>query len=487
MRARIGEGAAGGQPFLEADDAMHGGEPRRRLQNLPARQVAKAHLENVEIERRIEIVAVWALAVEIVDPGRNPALIVDIVVERHGHARRVDAGADLVAGVEVQQRLIDDGIRAAGLRRRRDRAGRGVAIRHVDSEAEILLDLREVAGKARMRRRRERGDDVEARAVDALDLLAADVDAEIDHVGDRALRRDLVGRRGEPGLDITQQRLDEERIVIGRAVPDLHRLPHRLGNALPGRIDHGARRRVRDEDAGEVEQQRGVLVAARVEARQRHDQLASTEIGIADQVEGGIGRQETVAAVRAEQVLRAVTDRAVDLRALRQGGGERHRRRLGMIERDAVDKIGNRPPDRRPVRLDIVAGVFECLAQPGQPGLVAQLGQAGAAEQHPQRGIAEGGLVEFGQMQIAADRVRQYGIADVVKRRAVLPHRQRPAGGAGKIMKAHEIPGRGGLGRGRRAPSRPHTTPCKSLKRLPGFAENTNVMIVTEKTGAEAA
>lgn len=282
-----------------------------------------------------------------------------------------------------------------------------------------------------MRRRRERGDDVEARAVDALDLLAADVDAEIDHVGDRALRRDLVGDRGEPGLDIAQQRLDEERIVIGRAVADLHRLPHRFGNAFPGRIDDVARRRARNEDAGEIEQQRGVLVAARIEARQCHDQLASAEIRIADQVEGGIGRQETVSAIRAEQMLCAVADRAVDLRALRHGGGEGHRRRPGVVECDAVDEIGDRPPDRRPVGLGLVAGVDECLPQSGQPGFVAQLGQAGAAEQDAERRIAECGLVEFGQMQIAAGRVRQYGIADVVKRgpsfRAVSARQAAPA------------------------------------------------------------
>src|SRR5204862_4112051 len=64
--------------------------------------------------------------------------------------------------------------------------------------------------------------------------------------------------------------------------------------------------------------------------RSRHDQLAAPDIGIADQVEGGIGRQETVAAPGAEQMLRAVADRGVDLRGLRHGPGEFCRRRLGM-------------------------------------------------------------------------------------------------------------------------------------------------------------
>lgn len=145
-----------------------------------------------------------------------------------------------------------------------------------------------------MRCRRERGDDVEPRPVDALDLFAADVDAEIDHIGNRALRRHLVGERGETGLNVAQQRLDEERVVIGRAVADLHRLPHRFGNPSPGRIDDCARRRSRDEDTGEVEQQRGVLVAARVETRERHGQLSAAEIGIADQVERGVGRQKAI-------------------------------------------------------------------------------------------------------------------------------------------------------------------------------------------------
>jgi len=180
-------------------------------------------------------------------------------------------------------------------------------------------------------------------------------------------------------------------------------------------------------------------------------------------------------------MLRAIADHAVDLSALRHGGGERHRRRLGVVERDAVDETGDRLPDRRPVGLGLVAGLGEGRAQPRQHPLVAQLGQAGAAEQDPQRGIAEGGPVEFGEMRIAAGRIRQYGIADVVKRGAVLPRRQRPAGGAGKIMKAHEIPGRGGLGRGHQARCHLRATPCKSLKKLPGFAGKTNVMEVTEK------
>jgi hypothetical protein len=77
-------------------------------------------------------------------------------------------------------------------------------------------------------------------------------------------------------------------------MPDLHRLPHRLGNAAPGRIDQDPGRRMRDEDARQIEQQRRVLVAARIQARQRHHHLAPADVGIADQVERGIGRDETV-------------------------------------------------------------------------------------------------------------------------------------------------------------------------------------------------
>ena len=44
-------------------------------------------------------------------------------------------------------------------------------------------------------------------------------------------RRAVSSARGEAGLDKAQQRLGEERVVIGRAMADLHRLPHRLGDA----------------------------------------------------------------------------------------------------------------------------------------------------------------------------------------------------------------------------------------------------------------
>ena len=73
-------------------------------------QIAEADLEHVEIERGIEIVAVGPLAGEVVDPGDDAAVIVDVVVERHGDQRLVGAAADLVAGIEIEQRLIEDRI-----------------------------------------------------------------------------------------------------------------------------------------------------------------------------------------------------------------------------------------------------------------------------------------------------------------------------------------------------------------------------------------
>ena len=52
-------------------------------------------------------------------------------------------------------------------------------------------------------------------------------------------------------------------------------------------------------------------------------------------------------------------------------------------------------------------------------------------------------------------------------------------------MKAHEIPGRGALP-GRRV-LHPLTGPLQVFEKLPGFAGNTNVIDVTEKTGTAAA
>src|SRR5581483_9904821 len=91
VRARLDEGAARGKPLLEIDDAAEPGEPLRAFEDLPARQVAKACLENVEIERRVQVVAVGPRTIDVVDPGDDTALIIDIVVDGHGDSRRCDA------------------------------------------------------------------------------------------------------------------------------------------------------------------------------------------------------------------------------------------------------------------------------------------------------------------------------------------------------------------------------------------------------------
>ncbi len=73
--------------------------------------------------------------------------------------------------------------------RRREGRDSGIDIRHVNAEAEILLDLCEEGAEARMRRRRKRGDDAEDAAILRSHVLAAGGETEIDHVGDRAARR----------------------------------------------------------------------------------------------------------------------------------------------------------------------------------------------------------------------------------------------------------------------------------------------------------
>ena len=102
--------------------------------------------------------------------------------------RFVGARLDLIIGVEIGKRLIEHRVVGAQLRCDRDRAGRRVAIRHIDAEAEVLLDPGKKAGKARMRRRRNRSDDVKRAAVPCAHLLTARLETKIDHGRHRALR-----------------------------------------------------------------------------------------------------------------------------------------------------------------------------------------------------------------------------------------------------------------------------------------------------------
>ena len=102
---------------------------------------------------------------------------------------------------------------------------------------------------------------------------------------------------------------------------DLNRLPHRLGDSSPRRIDQVAGGRAPDKGPRQAEHQGRVLVAARIKTPQRHQQFAAAHIGIADQVERRIGRDESVAAERAQQMCPAGADHRLDLveagRALR--------------------------------------------------------------------------------------------------------------------------------------------------------------------------
>src|SRR4051812_14574795 len=129
MGARLGEGAACGEPALEIDDVAQGREPAGRLAYLPPRKIAEADLEDVEIERRIEVVAERPFAGKVVDPSGDAPGVVDSVIERPGHAGLVGAGFDLIAGVEIDQRLVEDRLSRAGLGGGRERARRGVAVR----------------------------------------------------------------------------------------------------------------------------------------------------------------------------------------------------------------------------------------------------------------------------------------------------------------------------------------------------------------------
>ena len=189
MRAGIGEGAALGQPPLEIDDLANRRQPLRRLDDFPALAVAKAELQHVEVQCRVEVVAVGPVAVDVLDPGHDAAVEVDVVVDRHRQHFAIVALADLVAGVEVDHGLVEDRVLRSELRRGRERAGRGVAVRHVELKAEIGLDVGKEAAEPRMRRRRDRGDDVERRAIDAArHPLAAFLQAEADQPFDRVPR-----------------------------------------------------------------------------------------------------------------------------------------------------------------------------------------------------------------------------------------------------------------------------------------------------------
>ncbi len=360
-----------------------------------------------------------------------------MVVERHGDLRGVAAGADLVQRVEIDQRLLQHRIAGAGLAGGGERAGRGIAIGHVHVEAEPLLDLCEKRAEARMRRRWQRGHHRKAVVVTAAHELAAGAEAKRHHVVDRvAGGRDFLGG-GKFGVEIAEQRLDEERVVIGGAMPYLHRRPHRFGDPGPGRVDDIARRRAGDEHPRQIEQQGRVLVAARVQPGQRHLQFAAAAVGVTEQIEGGIGRDETIALERAEQMRAAGADRGFDVYQSRQLARRADRLRLGMRQRDRVEQLRDRRADRLPIGLGVVARGEQRVAQRAKPDRVVQLGQAGAAQQRPQRRIAKRGAIEIGEMIAAALWAQQRAVADVIERGAVLDGGQRAIGCAGHAENIH--------------------------------------------------
>jgi hypothetical protein len=110
-----------------------------------------------------------------------------------------------------------------------------------------------------------------------------------------------------------------------------------------------------------------------------------------------------------------------------------------MPDLDRVEQRRDRRADRGPVRNLVVARPDQRLAQPLQAGRVTEFAEPGPPQQRAQSGIAERGLVELGEMGIAAGAVEQQGIADVIERRAVLPGRQRAVCGSGDLAKRHHI------------------------------------------------
>ncbi len=207
----------------------------------------------------------------------------------------------------------------------------------------------------------------------------------------------------------------------------------------PWRVDQRAGRRARDEHPRQVEQQRRILVAARIQPGQRHQHFAAAQIGVADQVEGGIGRDEPVLAEGFQQMRGAAADHAFDLRQLRRARRRRLSRGPGVRQLDGIQQVRHRRADRGPVRLGMVARLAQRVAQAVQLRLVAQFGQPGPPQQRPQRRIAQRGAIELAEMRVAAGVFQQQGIADVVQRRAVLAGRQCAVGGPGDAVKCHAV------------------------------------------------
>ena len=155
---------------------------------------------------------------------------------------------------------------------------------------------------------------------------------------------------------------------------------------------HVGRRRARDEDAGEVEQQRRVLVGAGVEALQRDQEIAAAKIRIADQVEGRIGRDETVVlAVGARADGRAQARMMRSMLAIGNGlAGRGGAAAVRMGRRQPVEQLGERGADREPSpAMASIARRNDRRAERRKTRRIAQRRQAGARQQRPQRRIGD--------------------------------------------------------------------------------------------------
>ena len=312
--ARIGEGAGVDQSALKPNNLSQRSLPVRILADAPAFVVEEADLKNVKVERRVQIVAAGAITGEVFDPGHYAAGQVEVVVD--GDGRRVASVlmCDLVFGIEIGKRLVKQEMGRVKLSGGREAAGRRVAIRYIEPEAEIVLKLPEKLAELRVRRRGQRGDDVKwPAALRCAHPFPAGLQAKMDHLPDRVAHRCLVLDRGETAVEVIHQCFGKERVVIGRPVADLYRRPHRFGHACPRWADQcGCIGVAQNKRAGEIEHQRGVFIGACVKPVERGEQFASPHIRVAGQIEGRIGWDEIVCAVRGQQMRRTLSDEVFD-------------------------------------------------------------------------------------------------------------------------------------------------------------------------------
>ena len=177
-----------------------------------------------------------------------------------------------------------------------------------------------------------------------------------------------------------------------------------------------------------IEQQRRILVAARVQAGQRHQQLAPAKIRIAEQVEGGVGRKEAVAGKRAAA---GALPQVRMILSISAGAGALRRRDatgfgLGWLQSIVSSSSATGGPISAQSG-SCIARLRQRIAQGGEPGFVLSSGSPARRNSGHSAGIAQRGFVEFAEMRIAAGIVEQDRIADVIKGRAVFPGGQRAA------------------------------------------------------------